>query len=499
MDAASAQQALAHRLTAVARTLHPQITIPADLAGNRIALAGLLDHLLGGKPDNATTWLLLTAISSVYPQYDTVQHLRRRLDLLDHSQRADLVLREGLTLLHERGNPCATLEIVQDEWVVDVNFCARFEYNTGIQRVVRNTVPHWLAAGHRLCLVAWGPHDRSYRVLTGSERDRVLAWDTRVPVPVENRGLPTTVVVPWNTTVVIPEVPTEYECKTLASLAQCTGNRVVGIGYDCIPVVCADLLHLEEPNRFVHYLRLLKYADRVVGISASAAREFAGFAGALPTQGLAGPVVNHVLLPEQVPDPARRGQVTPADPPHVVCIGSHEPRKNHNAVLYAAEVLWREGHRFTLRLIGGRSGDDHGFADRVADLQEAGRPLTLERGVRDADLWTAYRQSRFTIFPSLHEGYGLPVAESLTLGVPVITTGYGSTAEVAEGGGALLVDPRDDDDMVDAMRRLLTDDELHAALVAAAQARPRRTWPQYAAELWEEFAVPAGQTQGAQR
>lgn len=497
MDAALAQQALADRLSAVARTLHPEIEIPEDVGQNRIALAGLLDHLLGEKPDNATTWLLLTAVSSVYPQYDTVQHLRRRLDLLDHSQRADLVLREGLTLLHERGNPGATLDIVQDEWVVDVHFCARYEYNTGIQRVVRNTVPHWLADGHQLRLVAWGPHDRSYRVLTESEHERVCEWDTRTPVPVENVGLPTTVVVPWNTTVVTPEVPTEYQCKTLASLVQCTGNRVVSIGYDCIPVVCTDLLPLEEPNRFVHYLRLLKYADRVVGISASAASEFAGFASALPTQGLAGPVVSHVLLPEQVPDSARKGHVAPADPPHVVCIGSHEPRKNHNAVLYAAEVLWREGHRFALRLIGGKSGDDHGFADRVADLQEAGRPITLERGVRDADLWTSYRQSRFTVFPSLHEGYGLPVAESLALGVPAITTGYGSTAEVAEGGGALLVDPRDEDDMVDAMRRLLTDDRLHAELVTAARARPRRTWQQYAAALWDEFAAP-GRTKGEQ-
>ena len=40
------------------------------------------------------------------------------------------------------------------------------------------------------------------------------------------------------------------------------------------------------------------------------------------------------------------------------------------------------------------------------------------------------------VFPSVHEGYGLPVAESLALGTPVITTEYGSTAEIAAGGGA---------------------------------------------------------------
>ncbi len=94
------------------------------------------------------------------------------------------------------------------------------------------------------------------------------------------------------------------------------------------------------------------------------------------------------------------------------------------------------------------------------------------------------------MFPSLHEGYGLPVAESLAFNLPVITSSYGSTAEIGAGGGALLIDPRDDRALTDAMRDLLTDDELLARLRAETRGNVSRTWNDYSAELWEYLVEP---------
>jgi glycosyltransferase involved in cell wall biosynthesis len=112
--------------------------------------------------------------------------------------------------------------------------------------------------------------------------------------------------------------------------------------------------------------------------------------------------------------------------------------------------------------------------------------------VDDATMLESYHRARFTVFPSLHEGYGLPVAESLALGTPAITTVYGSTAEIAADGGCLLVDPRDDDSLVSAIRTLLVDDDVLARLHAEIAARPARTWDDYATELWQELvAAPA--------
>ena len=116
--------------------------------------------------------------------------------------------------------------------------------------------------------------------------------------------------------------------------------------------------------------------------------------------------------------------------------------------------------------------------------------VSISTTLTDAELASAYRQARCSVFVSMHEGYGLPVAESLAFGTPVIATDYGSTREIATGGGVLLVDPRDDEALVDGMRRLITDDDLLDSLHRQIANRPVRTWQEYASDLWEGLVAP---------
>jgi glycosyltransferase involved in cell wall biosynthesis len=242
----------------------------------------------------------------------------------------------------------------------------------------------------------------------------------------------------------------------------------------------------------VKYLSVVKHTDRVAGISAAATEEFAGFVSAVSAQGLPGPSTISVPLPVDVPDAtAKQESAAPKSLPSVLCVGSHEPRKNHGAVLFAAEALWREGLQFSLTFIGGGSlWYTRRFDKEIARLRALGHPVDVLRGIDDATLLRAYDDADFTVFPSLHEGYGLPVAESLALGVPVITSNYGSTAEIAADGGCLVIDPRDDDDLTDAMRLLLTDPAKLAELRAQIADRPSRTWDDFAAELWSGLVEP---------
>jgi glycosyltransferase involved in cell wall biosynthesis len=181
----------------------------------------------------------------------------------------------------------------------------------------------------------------------------------------------------------------------------------------------------------------------------------------------------------------------PDGEPLVLVVGSHEPRKNHDPIVFAAERLWDEGLRFRLRFIGGGSANViRAFDRRARALAERGRPIEVWRAAKDDELLASYRAARFTVFPSLHEGFGLPVAESLAMAVPVVTSDYGSTAEIARDGGCLLVDPRDDDAILGAMRTLITDDRLHGRLVAECLARTPRTWGDYADELWTVAVAP---------
>jgi glycosyltransferase involved in cell wall biosynthesis len=277
-----------------------------------------------------------------------------------------------------------------------------------------------------------------------------------------------------------------------------SGNAVAMIAYDCIPISSADTVPAPESERFTKYLAVVKAASVVAGISDTATAEFQGFADAVRAQGLPGPRVISVVLPVDAPDSVLAGGGTPvpdADDPLVLVVGSHEPRKNHDAIVYAAEQLWAEGLRFRLRFIGGGSLHvTRRFDKRARALAKRGRPIEVWRKAQDADLLMSYQEARLTVFPSLHEGFGLPVAESLALAVPAVTSDYGSTAEIARDGGCLVVDPRSDDAITGAMRALLTDDELHARLVAECYARPARTWSDFAEDLWDRAVEPLRRT-----
>lgn len=484
-----ARAALTGRLRVAAQTLAVDAQVPDDLGdrGPAAEAAVLLDRLVRAvheTPSAERVWLLLVTVSAAFPTSDDVDAARRMFELSRPDDASLWLLEEGFSLAARVGSPLSPMTTVQNRIVADVDFCARHDLQTGIQRVVREVMPRW-QDGDAPSLVAWTPSFGAMRQLDAVERRRVLRFSRDLrPAAVSTRDTAPELVVPWRTTVFLPEVPTQEQSERLLALARFSGNRVVAVGYDCIPVVDADLLPMEEPSKFVRYLSVLKYAHRVVGISESAAAEFRGFASMLPTQGLPGPEVVACELPVEVPRAAMADVSAPVAGRHnVLVVGSHDPRKNHLSVLHAAERLWREGHDFELRLIGGKGWRTEPFDRLLAQLSRAGRPIRADRTIDDDGLWAAYRDATFTVFPSLHEGYGLPVAESLACHTPVITTGYGSTAEIAAGGGALTVDPRDDEELTDAMRRLLTDPGLLQKLREEAAARPVRRWDDYASEL----------------
>ena len=459
---------------------------PAQDAG---ALLHALVERTSRRPDPAEVWLLLVAVSGVFPLDEEVRAARRQLELVGVDDAVLRLLEHAHVAAAAGRTSRAHLRLVRDGVVVDVDFSAKHDLQTGIQRVVRRLLPRW-DRDHAVVLAVWTERATALREPVAGEQERVLRW--RRPLHRLTPGPADPVlVVPWRSVLVLPEVPGTDQCLRLASLAEHSGNRVALVGYDCIPVASADLLPASEPTKFVRYLSLVKHCDVVAGISHSAVEEFRGFVDALPTQGLGGPRVLPCPLATEVvdaPEDTHDESVSLGDPrrlPEVVVVGSHEPRKNHLAVLHAAEVLWREGLQFRVRLLGGKGWSTTAFDRRLRSLRRRGRPVTAERGLDDDALWSAYRRARFTVFPSLHEGYGLPVVESLALGAPVVGTAYGSVAEIAADGGVLLVDPRDDEALTAALRHLLTDDAALDALRQAALERPVRTWDQYASDLWE--------------
>lgn len=451
------------------------------------------------QDSGSVSWLVYVALSGCMPTAKSLATFRRKIATSTES--AVLVGALDATLddaIASRENAERSAQIVEGGILVDVSFCASYEHNTGIQRVVRETVPRWLSLIPGLILVVWSDDNTAYRTLTPEEADRVLNWNDRKFPPSKStrpyRESPEA-LVPWNSTIFVPEVPQQQHIPRLHALAQSSGNDVMLIGYDAIPAISGFAVSQDEAERFATYLSLVKHSKVVVGISESASEEFRGFVDTLPAQGLVGPVVPTVLLPVDVPHRARvLAALAPSDSPItdiplVVCIGSHEPRKNQESVLHAAEFLLREGHRFEMVFVGrGMQRHTRGFDQRVRELAAEGLPIRVMRSTADGELWELYGRARFSVFVSLHEGYGLPVAESLALGTPVLTSNFGSLAEIATTGGCIMVDPRDDDQIVGGMRRMLTDDNLIDDLIDAIHLSPR-TWDDYAREVLQAMGA----------
>lgn len=435
--------------------------------------------------DARRAWLILAVLTAALPSNDEVLDAVRTAEadglpaLLRPLVRSDLLTR----LFGTQAPP--QVEIVRGAVLVDVDHTAKVSFATGIQRVTRETVRRWVGR-HDITLVGWHADRPALRRLTSAEAHRACSGGPAVVDPA-----PGPVLIPVDCSYVLPELATEPSRTTaLLSLGRHSGTRTSVIGYDLCPITVPETTGPGMPAAFARNLAAMRYADAVATISEAAAVEYQGWARMLPQIGISGPTVTPCLLPNEgaAPGPdvlARAAErLLVGSLPMVLVVGSHEPRKNHLAVLHAAELLWREGLQFSLTFIGGNSWGSDRFVRTLAARQADGRPVESISAATDELLWGGYALARCTVFPSFNEGFGLPVVESIACGTPVITSDFGSLAEITRDGGALLVDPRDDHAIADALRTLLTDDDARERLAEQARRRPERTWDTYADEVW---------------
>ena len=168
--------------------------------------------------------------------------------------------------------------------------------------------------------------------------------------------------------------------------------------------------------------------------------------------------------------------------PFALFVSTLQPRKNAERLIHAYGRLHiREDPGWDLVLAGriGWLAEPILAAARSSPAAEAIHTLGY---VEEEDVAVLRRQARFFCYPSLHEGFGLPVLEAQSQGVPVMTSRSSSLPEVA-GDAALLVDPEDVDEIAQAMLRLSRDEKLRAELVAKGHENVKRfSWEKAARE-----------------
>lgn len=183
--------------------------------------------------------------------------------------------------------------------------------------------------------------------------------------------------------------------------------------------------------------------------------------------------------------------------PFILCVGTIEPRKNHARLLDAFELFSRQ-HPHAL-LIAGRYG---WLCDAVRARIAAGGPsrrVFHSQAIGDALLAGLYAAAEFTVYPSLYEGFGLPVLEALAHGAPTIASRAGALGEVA-GGAVRSVDPLDVADLARALAELAEQPALRADLAERGRARARTfSWKKAAAAHVSVYRSVLGAREGLAR
>jgi glycosyltransferase involved in cell wall biosynthesis len=196
------------------------------------------------------------------------------------------------------------------------------------------------------------------------------------------------------------------------------------------------------------------------------------------------------VCPYGRPDWAPR-EGPPADGGYVLFLGTLEPRKNVGGLLDAFERLanhTKTGPRVQLVLAGQATPEARPWLDRIArpPLSDVVRYVGYVEPDRRREL---YAGARVLVQPSFEEGFGFPVLEAMTLGVPVVAANRGSLPELL-GGAGTLVEPDDPDQMATAIGHLLEDEALAVASAAQGVARSRHfSWRDTAHRAYEAYQL----------
>lgn len=250
------------------------------------------------------------------------------------------------------------------------------------------------------------------------------------------------------------------------------------LGYHVYPAMHPrrQRLYLEASTRWS-----VAAATQVIAVSQATREDLASF---YRTPAAKVAVVHEAAPPPVTVDPAALANMRDRYALHrsyALFVGTLQPRKNVQRLAQAFAALARSGNAdFDLVLAGGPGWLSD---DLVAGLDALAADCRLRRlgYVPDDDLPALYAGARMFCFPSLYEGFGLPVLEAQSYGAPVMTANRSALPEIA-GDAALYVDPTDVDAIAAAMLRLSQDEALRHELIGAGYENVKRfSWTQAAA------------------
>lgn len=359
-----------------------------------------------------------------------------------------------------------------------------FPKNTGIQRVTRQLARQLLDLGFRLVPVKWDSHGLRFAPVDANGLDYLARWNG--PKPDQWCEWIEPGRADSNSWFMMTELPLNLATEEQGALVRFASDmrlRCGAVFYDAIPWKMRGMYpkHFSLAHR--NYMIGLDQYDLVLPISDFSGRDLVNFLGAE----LARPLgletrVRTVALPGEFAESPRVKEVlrtTGAGTIVILCVGTVEPRKNHLKLLQAFAGA-RARSVVPMRLIIAGRRTEPGLARDLEAHIGRDPSISWEEDADDGRLRQLHMECDFTVYPSLEEGFGLPIVESLWYAKPCICADFGAMAEVAIGGGCVLVDVRDEDALARAIQDLAENPQQIEQLSRQAIARSFKSWNDYA-------------------
>jgi glycosyltransferase involved in cell wall biosynthesis len=268
------------------------------------------------------------------------------------------------------------------------------------------------------------------------------------------------------------------------NLSKKQGFNIITCCYDLIPVLFPQYCVGDVASRFKEYFNMLTWGSAaVLCISKQTQNDYLTLCSQLgaperPTR----------ILPLGDNVPSGNGDLSPAiatvlAEPFILFVSTIERRKNHEVLYRAYHLLCQLGHKHLLPKLVFVGMPGWGVGDLLKDIELD--PLTQGlivqlNHVNDGELGELYKKALFCVYPSLYEGWGLPVGEALAVGKAVLASNQGSLPEV---GGSLVryLDPWNPKSWADAILELVT-------TPSTIQHIERKVVEQYEVRAWADAA-----------
>ena len=461
---------------------HPEVVLhPWYLCKNNQEMAKkTCDILSGGGIDSKVKAQSLEKFRSYF-------RWNRFVD--DYCKILEKILNDENILKNRRSN-------IKDEkisLVVDVTNSSRDPANSGVVRVTRQLCRE-LQKYMDPIFVVWHQDKNCYALPTKNEFKMLnqfngpLLHDEKRLSSNERRILLIEFlnsIEKKSTWLFFPETVNEIQARKIRSFAREHGFQIAAIFHDAIPVLhpelCKDIAIRDNHS---NYMRGLAECDVVIpnsNFSASCLKDF------WADNKIQGTLIKTDVLPGEFGGSKRYQDVQDllSDKIRILCVSTLEPRKNHIRLVRSCLSMQEKypNLNWSLTMAGNRYAGAFEIAQYIESIAAKNPRLKWVGIVDDATLHRLYEESSFTVYPSIIEGFGIPILESIWFGKPCICSQDGVMAELAGEGGCLTTNVLDEDSLSETIYRLATNKDLLLKLSQEAIKRKIKTWDEYVQEF----------------